>query len=322
MGEERKVSERVEFEVRKGGERLDRFLAESYPDLSRSYIKKLIEEGFVFVEGKEVKKPSRKLKAGERVLLEVPPPPELKLEPENIPIEVIYEDEELAVVVKPCGLVVHPSPGHSSGTLVNALLYRFNALSSEGGKVRPGIVHRLDKETAGLMVVAKTDKAHRELSKQFKERKTEKFYRVLVQGIVEKEHGLIESPIGRHPLHRKKFAVVEGGREAKTEFWRLKTFPKAGATLLKVKIYTGRTHQIRVHLSSIGHPVLGDKTYGFKTSKLRGVPPQLLEGCNMLVAYKLSFFHPVRGHKLSFEIEDPEPFRSVLKALEEFDGKG
>jgi len=313
--------ELYEFEVYKE-ERLDKFLAESHPELSRSYLKKLIEEGFVRVDGKEVRKPSKKLKKGQRVLLEVPPPPPLELKPEEIPIEVIYEDDELAVVVKPCGLVVHPSPGHESGTLVNALLYRFKKLSSEGGPARPGIVHRLDRQTAGLMVVAKTDRAHRELARQFKERETEKYYKVLVQGLVKDDYLKVDAPIGRHPYERKKFSVRPGGKEALTEARVLERFPKSNATLLEARIHTGRTHQIRVHFSSLGHPVLGDKTYGFKSSAVKGVDEELLKGCNMLVAYRLGFKHPVTGKRMLFEIPEPEPFKTVLRELREFNREG
>ena len=319
----RRIAETLEFRVPSEGEgrRLDRFLSEAYPELSRTYIKKLIETGFVLVNSEEVRKPSRKLKAGDVVLLSVPEPEPLKVEPEDIPIDIIYEDRDLVVLIKPCGLVVHPSPGYTSGTLVNALLYHVKELSSIGGVERPGIVHRLDKETAGLMVVAKTDPAHRSLVEQFARRKTEKLYRVLVKGIVEKDHGMIELPIGRHPIHRKKFSVFSGNsKPAKSEFWVLERFEKTEITLLKVKIYTGRTHQIRVHLSSIGHTILGDRTYGFKTSS---VPRELLDlmgECNMLVAYKLGFYHPSSGERMEFEIEDPEPFRRVLKKIRELEG--
>ena len=313
---ERKISDVLSFLSSESGKRLDKFLSESYKEFSRSYIKKLIEEGFVLVNDEVVKKPSRKLREGDRVTLLVPEPEELKVEPENIPIEIIYEDKDIAVIVKPCGLVVHPSPGYTSGTLVNALLYHIKDLSSIGGVERPGIVHRLDRETAGVMVIAKNDVAHRELVKQFQERKTEKFYKVLVKGLVKKDYGIIDTPIGRHPYDRKRFSVREEGKEALTEYWVLKRYERFEITLLKVKIHTGRTHQIRVHFSSIGHPVLGDTTYGFKRTS---VPKELLElmgECNMLVAYHLGFYHPTTGEWLTFEIEEPETFRSVHAWLE------
>lgn len=313
---ERKISDVLSFLSSESGKRLDKFLSENYKEFSRSYIKKLIEDGYVFINGEVIKKPSRKLKEGDRITLLIPEPEELRVEPENIPLEVIYEDKDIAVVVKPCGLVVHPSPGYTTGTLVNALLYHIRDLSSIGGVERPGIVHRLDRETAGVMVVAKNDKAHRELIRQFQERKTEKFYKVLVKGLVKDDYGIIDTPIGRHPYDRKKFSVREEGKEALTEYWVLKRYEKFEITLLKVKIHTGRTHQIRVHFSSIGYPVLGDTTYGFKRSS---VPKELIElmgECNMLIAYRLGFYHPSTKEWLTFEIEEPETFRTVHNWLE------
>ena len=311
-----KIEEVLEFTADSPA-RLDQFLSSSYGEFSRTYIKKLIKEGYVLVNGERVTKPSKRLKGGDKVTFFVPKPEPVEIKPEDIPIRIIYEDEHLAVVEKPCGLVVHPSPGYTSGTLVNALLYHLKSLSSIGGVERPGIVHRLDRGTAGIMVVAKTDVAHRELTRQFSERKVDKFYKALVKGLVREDHGLIDAPIGRHPSQRKKFSVFSASpKPAKTEFWVLKRFEKYEITLLKVKIYTGRTHQIRVHLSSVGYPVLGDETYGFKRSS---VPQKLLElmgDCHMLVAYKLGFRHPVSGERLKFEIEDPSPFREVLKFLE------
>ncbi len=317
-----KVAEAVEFEVdkEKEGSRLDVFLSGSYPEFSRTYIKKLVEEGYVLVNGEEVRKPSKKLKAGDKVLLLIPEPEPLEIKPENIPIDILYEDGDVAVVVKPCGMVVHPSPGHTSGTLVNALLYHLKDLSTIGGVERPGIVHRLDKETAGLMVVAKNDKAHQKLIRQFAERKTEKLYRVLVKGIPKTDHMVMEAPIGRHPIHRKKFSVFsKSPKPAKTEFWVLKRFERVGVSLLKVRIYTGRTHQIRVHLSSVGFPVLGDTVYGYKRSSLPEEVNELMGECNMLVAYRLGFFHPRTEKWMVFEIEDPKPFKAVLERIAEED---
>ncbi|AAC07603.1 RluA family pseudouridine synthase [Aquifex aeolicus] len=312
-----KISEVLEFKVEGEEERLDKFLARAYPDFSRSYIKKLVKEGLVYVNGEEVRKPSRKLREGERVILHVPEPEPLDVKPENIPINIIYEDEDIAVVEKPCGLVVHPSPGYTSGTLVNALLYHIKDLSSIGGVERPGIVHRLDKETAGVMVIAKNNTAHRNLVRQFQERKTEKFYKVLVKGLVKKDYGAIDTPIARHPVDRKRFWVRKEGKEALTEYWVLKRYEKYEITLLKVKIHTGRTHQIRVHFASIGHPVLGDRTYGFKSSSVPKELLSLMGECNMLIAYHLGFYHPTKGEWMVFEIEEPETFKSVYSWLEE-----
>lgn len=317
----KKTAEVLEFEVspQQAGERLDLFLSRVYPELSRSYLKKLIEEGFVLVGGKE-RKPSYKIKEGDVVQLLLPEPEPIEVKPQNIPIEILYEDSDIAVIVKPCGLVVHPSPGYTSGTLVNALLYHIKDLSSIGGTERPGIVHRLDKETSGLMVVAKNDMSHRKLSRQFAQRKTEKLYRAMVKGLVEQEHMVVELPVGRHPIHRKKFSTFSPtSRPAKSEFWVLERFKKLSLTLLKVKIYTGRTHQIRVHLSSLGYPILGDTTYGFKRSSVPEEIIKLLGECNMLVAYKLGFYHPTREEWMEFEIEDPEPFKSVLERTRELE---
>ena len=314
----KKIREVLEFEVDSHC-RLDTFLAKVCPELSRSYIKKLIDNGFVSVSGKR-KKPSYRVRPGDTVRLELPEPEPLDIKPENIPIDIIYEDEDILVLIKPCGLVVHPSPGYTSGTLVNALLYYTESLSSIGGVERPGIVHRLDKETMGLMVVAKNDSAHRSLSEQFSQRKTEKLYKALVVGIPEKEHMIVDMPIGRHPVDRKKFSIRSPyGKPAKSEFWVLEKFPKLNLSLIKVKIYTGRTHQIRVHLSALGHPVIGDRTYGFKNSKVPEEVRKLLKGCNMLLSYRLGFHHPSSGERFSFEIQEVTPFKDVLERIRELE---
>ena len=317
MSKLKRIVETLSFTVDEE-KRLDLFLSSSYPEFSRSYLQELIQEGYVFVDGIQVKKPSKKVKPGQEVLLLVPEPEIIEVLPENIPIDILYEDEDILLLVKPCGIVVHPSPGYTSGTLVNALLYHVKSLSAIGGVERPGIVHRLDKDTAGLMVVAKRDLAHRNLVEAFKERKVLKLYRVLVSGLVEKDYGVIEKPIGRHSIDRKRFAVVEDGKPAKTEFWVLERFYKVKATLLNVRIHTGRTHQIRVHFSSVGHPVLGDRTYGFKSTSLPKEIVDLMDDCNMLVSYRLAFNHPTKGHIVDFSIEDPEPFRSVLELLRRY----
>ncbi len=317
----KRIVESLSFEVQEEHEglRLDQFLAKVYPDFSRSYHQRLIEEGYVYLDGKILDKPSKRLKVGQRVELLVPEPEPLEVLPENIPLDIIYEDDHILVLIKPCGLVVHPSPGYTSGTLVNALLYHVKNLSSIGGVERPGIVHRLDKNTMGLMVVAKTDIAHRGLSEQFKERKVEKFYRALVKGLPERDYYLIEAPIGRHQTDRKKFAIREEGKPAKSEVWVLERFYRQGISLLKVKIHTGRTHQIRVHLSSLGFPILGDTTYGFKRSSVDKRLLQTLGGCHMLLSYHLSFEHPQTGQKLTFEIQEPEPFKSTLALIEKLE---
>ena len=302
--------------------RLDKFLASVYPEVSRSYITDLIEEGYVKVDQRVVKKPSKKLKGGEVVELTLPPPKELELKPEPIPIDILYEDEDIAVVYKPPGIVVHPSPGYESGTLVNALLFHLDGLSSIGGVDRPGIVHRLDRGTAGVMVIAKNDRAHRELSRQFHDRLTDKRYLALVTPPPKEEHTVIDLPIGRSVSDRKKFSVFSAkAREAKTEFWLKESFPKANSALLDIKIYTGRTHQIRVHLHSQGMSIWGDTTYGFKKSKLpkeyQNLVDLLPEGSFWLVAYKLGFYHPTTEEWMEFEVEPPKEYKEILERLRE-----
>ncbi|MCS7197053.1 MAG: RluA family pseudouridine synthase [Aquificaceae bacterium] len=317
-----RILETLSFEVQEEqeGTRLDQFLSLVYPDFSRSYHQRLIEEGYVLLEGFEVRKPSKKLKVGQKVTLLVPEPEPLDVLPEDIPLHTLYEDEHLLVIIKPCGLVVHPSPGYTSGTLVNSLLYHVKNLSSIGGVERPGIVHRLDKNTMGLMVVAKTDLAHRNLTEQFKERRVEKFYRALVKGLPDWDYKLVDAPIGRHAVDRKRFAIKEEGKPARSEVWVLERFQRQDISLLKVKIHTGRTHQIRVHLSSLGLPILGDTTYRFKRNSVDKRLLDAMDECHMLLSYHLAFEHPSEKVRLTFSIEDPEPFKntlSLVKKLEE-----
>ena len=317
----RKIVESLIFEVQEGQEglRLDQFLPLVYPDFSRSYHQKLIEEGYVLVDDITVKKPSKRLKEGQRITFLLPEPEPLQVLPENIPIDILYEDQHIIVLLKPCGLVVHPSPGYTSGTLVNALLYHVKSLSSIGGVERPGIVHRLDKNTMGLMVVAKTDIAHRSLTEQFKERRVEKFYKALVKGLPQWDYKYVEASIGRHLTDRKRFAIREDGKPAISEVWVLKRFYRQSISLLKVKIHTGRTHQIRVHLSSLGFPILGDYTYGFKRSSVDRRLLEVMDDCHMLFSYHLAFEHPTEKRWLSFEAEEPEPFRSTLAMVQKLE---
>lgn len=311
----KRIAQVLTFQVEEE-RRLDAFLANAYPEFSRSYLQTIIQEGYVYVNAEEVTKPSRKVKPGQEVTLYVPEPEPVQVEPENIPLDVVYQDEDILLVIKPFGLVVHPSPGYTSGTLVNALLYHVKDLSSIGGYERPGIVHRLDKTTAGIMVVAKKDLAHRKLSEDFKERKVLKFYKALVSGIPKRDYGTIEASIQRHKKERRKFIVSEDGKYAKTEFWVEKKYPRLNVSLLDVRIHTGRTHQIRVHLSSIGHPILGDKVYGFRSSSLPRDLVNLIGECNMLISYRLGFNHPTKGTFMDFTIDHPEPFKRVLRYLE------
>jgi 23S rRNA pseudouridine1911/1915/1917 synthase len=286
---------------------LDVYLRAKLPDLSRERIKNLIEEGFILVEGKSVK-PSYKLKGGEQVLVRIPVEKEYSLQPKEVPFEILYEDEDLAVIYKPAGIVVHPAPGHLDDTLVHGLLLKLRSLSGVGGELRPGIVHRLDKDTSGVMLVAKNDFAHKKLTQDFKERRVEKEYLAIVYGRLTQKEGTLDFPIGRHPVQRKKMAVVKEGRQALTKYKVLKLFKKA--TLVLAKPVTGRTHQLRVHFSHIGHPILGDPIYG-------GLKPDVPRPERlMLHAYRISFEHPRTGAHLTFTKDPPEDFEGYLKLLE------
>ena len=312
------------------GERLDRFLgraaAERRIALSRTRLKGLIEAGEVKVDGSLVRDPSAKVAAGARIAFEAPPPEDSPLVGEDLPLQVVYEDEHLIVIDKPAGLVVHPAPGHPAGTLVNALVRHCGAsLSGVGGVKRPGIVHRLDKDTSGLLVAAKTDAAHRGLAELFADHgragSLKREYLALVWGGFDATAGRIEAPIGRDPRHREKMAVLsrERGRDATTH-WRLEE-TLGPATLVTCRLETGRTHQIRVHMASTGHPLLGDSVYGsgFKTKAARlGEPAKAALaalGRQALHASVLGFEHPVTGEALRFESRPPKDFARLLKAL-------
>jgi 23S rRNA pseudouridine1911/1915/1917 synthase len=310
MNEGRRVV--VEVEAEAEGQRLDLYLA-SRPEvgLSRSRLHKLIRQGAVQVAGQTVK-PSRPVRAGEAVVLELPKLEPPSVEPEPIELDILYEDEHFLVVNKPASMVVHPAAGVRSGTVVNALLHHCaGRLSGIGGVERPGIVHRLDKETSGLLIAAKTDPAHRSLAAQFASRRVAKHYQALVHGLVRSEEGVIEGSIGRDPKHRKRMALVDGGRPAVSEYRVLERFE--AHSLLVVSLRTGRTHQIRVHLASVGHPVLGDRLYG---GRRRWVTEgRSLVGRQALHAWRLSFDHPISGQRLWFEAPLPEDFRRALELL-------
>ncbi len=259
------MSGKLQFTVTRAGVRVDKYVAEECPELSRSYVQRLIQEGYVTVNGRAVKA-SLRLNIGDRIDAVIPPPAPSTPLPEEIPLNIVYEDDDLLVVDKPAGLTVHPAPGHPSHTLVNAILSHCPDIAIKGS-VRPGIVHRLDKNTSGLMVVAKNDAAQQYLSNQIKARSIVKRYLVLVHGRLSPEKGLIEAPIGRDPSNRKRMAVVSTGREARTKYRVIKYLDNY--TLLEVTLETGRTHQIRVHLSAIGFPVAGDEVYGMKSPQLK-----------------------------------------------------
>ncbi|MBI4322496.1 MAG: RluA family pseudouridine synthase [Chloroflexi bacterium] len=275
-----------------------------YPDLSRSHVQKLITSGRVLVDGKPAK-PSTRLFAGARIRLEIPPPQPTELVPEAMPIAVVYEDEDVIVVDKPAGLVVHPAPGHPAGTLVNALLARYPNLRISD-TLRPGIVHRLDKDTSGLLVIARNDRAMARLTQQMKNRQVLKEYLALVHGMMRESEGVIDAPIGRHPKKRKQMAVVEGGRLAKTHFTVLARF--SGYTVVRVRLETGRTHQIRVHFAWIGHPVAGDAVYGSRKTDLP-LARQFLH------AQKLGFSLPSSGEYVEFASPLPPDLAVALDHL-------
>lgn len=295
-------------------DRLDRYLADRF-HLSRTLIASLIAEGRVRVGGREVKKRHRPV-PGEVIEIHVPASPPLTLEAEEIPLELVYEDEEIAVVEKPAGLVVHPAPGHPGGTLVNALLYHLDRLSGVGGDRRPGIVHRLDRETSGLLVVAKTDEAHLALSEALARRRIRRGYVAAAWGHLGEDARTIDRPIARDPRDRKRMAVVEGGKRAVTHLRRLERWHSA--ELLAVRLETGRTHQIRVHLRSVGHPVVGDRTYAPRWERgFVGAGGRWAEelarraGRLFLHAAHLAFRHPRTDRALTFRSKLPEPLASA-----------
>ncbi len=297
-----------EFVVKKEEEnnRIDRYLSEKSKDFSRVAIQRWIEEEKVLVNGKKTK-PSYKVQENDKISMEEEKPKEIELKAQEIPLEIIYEDNDIIVVNKPKGLVVHPANGNPDGTLVNAIMAICkDSLSGIGGEIRPGIVHRLDKDTSGVLIIAKNDKAHINLSEQIKNHEVEKTYWALVRGIVKENEATIKMPIGRSTKDRKKMAVTKNGKEAITHFKVLERYVQDNCTLLEVKIETGRTHQIRVHLSQIGYPIIGDTTYSNGKNKW-GIEGQCLH------AKSLKFKHPITGKEMYLEAELPEYFKDLLE---------
>ena len=297
----------IELIVPKEGTRLrlDQFLARALPKFSRSRIQQLIRKNFVTLNTSPAR-PRDLVRAGDRIEINEPPPERIDIQPAAIPLNVLYEDEDLIVINKPPGLVVHPGAGQRERTLVNALIHHFPRLSGIGGKERPGIVHRLDKETSGCLVVAKNDEAHRGLSAQFQARTVEKIYLALVGGKLRRSAGTIEGKIGRHPVERQRMSVTsKRGRAARTGYRVLSASDEI--SLLECKLHSGRTHQIRVHLHHLGHPVLGDKVYGGRFAKM--FPRQMLH------AWKLGFQHPRSGERKNFEAPLPDDFESAVRPL-------
>ena len=288
------------------GQRLDAFLAQALPELTRSAAQRLIAEGLVTVDGKAPAK-SLKLSGGETVAVTVPEPEEAQALPEDIPLDVVYEDDDVIVVNKPVGMVVHPAPGHSGGTLVNALLHHCgNSLSGIGGELRPGIVHRIDRDTSGLIIAAKNDFAHQALSAQLQDHSLCRTYEAVVIGNLREDSGTVNAPIDRNPKDRKKMAVVPGGRPAVTHWQVLERFP--GYTYVRCRLETGRTHQIRVHMAYIGHPLYGDTVYGAKKAA-----PGMTGQC--LHAVGLTFRHPRTGETVELSCPLNEEFTAFLRKL-------
>lgn len=296
-------------EVEEG--RLDKYLSDKLEDMTRSYLKKLISDDKAVLVNGNPAKPNYKLKPGDIIELAVPEPIELEIKAENIPLNIVYEDNDMLVVNKPQGMVVHPAAGNYTGTLVNALLYHCgDSLSGINGEKRPGIVHRIDKDTSGLLLVAKNDNAHQKLSSQIKEHSLTRAYKALVHGNIKQDSGRIDAPIGRHPSDRKKMTVTDkNSRDAVTNFRVIERYGRY--TFVECILETGRTHQIRVHMSKNGHPIVGDKTYGVKKEEFN------LAG-QLLHAYKVGFIHPVSGEYMEFVSELPDYYMNVLDRLRNF----
>ncbi|MEN2776082.1 RluA family pseudouridine synthase [Acetivibrio clariflavus] len=306
MSEIRKAEE-IKLISEENGTRIDAWLSKMLDKYSRSYIQKLINDGLVLVNGTAVKS-NYKVRMKDNITVQIPEPEVLDIVPEDIDVPILYEDEHIIVVDKPKGMVVHPAAGNYSGTLVNALMKHCgDNLSSINGVIRPGIVHRIDKDTSGVLVVAKSNEAHEKLSMMLKEHDINRVYIALVHGIIREEAGKIDAPIGRHPVDRKKMAVnTKNGRRAVTHFKVLERFKDA--TMLEVKLETGRTHQIRVHMSYIGYPIIGDTVYGRKKDKYN------IEG-QALHAKLLGFVHPITNEYMEFESALPEYFVKLLEEL-------
>lgn len=287
------------------GLRIDKWISQTHESMSRNSVQKLINDGSVFINGKKASK-NTKVNTGDTVEFEIPEPEELKAVPENIPVEIVYEDDDLLVVNKPKGMVVHPAAGNYSGTLVNALLYHCRGrLSSINGVIRPGIVHRIDKNTSGLLIVAKNDISHAGLAQQIKDHSFTREYEAVVEGRLKDLSGTVDAPIGRHKTDRKKMCVTElNSKEAVTHYEVITQYEKY--THVRLRLETGRTHQIRVHMKYIGHPVLGDDVYG---KEYKGIEGQCLH------ARKIGFIHPVTGEYLEFDSQLPEYFSSILHKL-------
>ncbi|OHB32824.1 MAG: RNA pseudouridine synthase [Desulfuromonadaceae bacterium GWC2_58_13] len=310
------------FEFGRAPERLDRFLSDCLPAQSRSQLKKLIDDGLVLQEGVSVKA-SLKLKGGEQIEVAIPPATPAEAVPQEIPLNILYEDRHLIIVDKPAGLVVHPAPGHYEGTLVNALLHHCRDLAGIGGELRPGIVHRLDKDTSGVMVATKDDATHQHLAAQFKIHSITRRYLALVYGVPEASAGTVDSPIGRHPVQRKKMSgQSRSGRRAVTHWRVLRRYPLDRLALVELTLETGRTHQIRVHFSEMGLPIVGDPVYGSSSRAKTLADPELRQRVQQLQrqflhARVLGFVHPQTGQYLEFESPMPADLNEIIGYLDD-----
>lgn len=302
--------EEYTVEESQSGMRLDKFLTETYPDQTRSFLQKLVKSGEIKVNGKPVIKAGFVVEGGDQVSASIPTPQAVEIEAENIPLDILYEDADVLIVNKPKGMVVHPSAGHYSGTLVNAIMYHCaDSLSGINGEIRPGIVHRIDMDTTGALIICKNDAAHVDIAEQIKEHTVTRRYRGIVCGVVKEDEGTIEGAIGRHPTQRKKMAINEkNGKPAITHYKVLQRFAKY--TYMEFRLETGRTHQIRVHMASIGHPLLGDELYGNpKNLAMKGLQGQTLH------AMVIGFVHPTTHEYMEFEAPLPEYFQNLLQKL-------
>ncbi len=308
---------RFEADAEHEGQRLDVCFSE-WADVSRSQVRRWILEGKVLLNGNVVR-PSRKVSIGDVAVGEIPEPEPMEVQAENIPLEILYSDPDLIVLDKAAGMVVHPAPGHARGTLVNALLHHCDDLAGVGGVLRPGIVHRLDRGTSGVMVVAKNDDAHRHLSEQFHDHTIDRVYWAFVRSLPSAAHGSLDAPIGRHPKDRKRMSIrTESGRIALTHWRVLTRYPAAGLSQLEIRPETGRTHQIRVHLSSAGMPIAGDPVYGRSRDKHRGHGFRIELERPALHAARLAFSHPRTGERLDFTAPLPEDLAAFERALADF----
>ncbi|WP_346928278.1 RluA family pseudouridine synthase [Clostridium sp.] len=287
------------------GKRLDLFVSEKEVEMSRSFVQGIIEKQQVKVNC-QIKKSNYKLRIGDQVHVELAEPVELQVEAEDIPLDIIYEDSDVIVINKPQDMVVHPAPGNYTGTLVNGLLHHCKDLSGINGVIRPGIVHRIDKDTSGVLIVAKNDKSHNSLAMQLKDHSMKRTYYAIVEGIVKEDEGTVRTNIGRHPIERIKMAVVKDGKEAITNYKVLERFKSN--TLVECRLETGRTHQIRVHMAHLHHPLIGDQVYGYKKQRFK------LQG-QALHAKNLGFIHPTTGEYMEFDSQLPEYFQDILDKL-------